>query len=156
MRLHAVSMTGSTVISSLQLDARTKKAFQTSYGRDPVFKQLWKLGRASNEYEVILGLVYLRSDDSLRRLCVPNSRKLRLDVIHNAHNAAIMAHSGIRRTQRAAAQWYYWPSMDLDIKSYVQSCESCVKYKSSTGRKTGKLQPIPLSTACWMLSRRTS
>uniref|UniRef100_H3GL48 Reverse transcriptase n=1 Tax=Phytophthora ramorum TaxID=164328 RepID=H3GL48_PHYRM len=149
MRVHAFSTAGSTVISSLQLDTQTKKAFQKAYDRDPEFKHLWKYGRTSEEYEVVHGLVYLKSNDNLRRLCVPNNRKLRVDVIHNAHDAAIMAHPGIRRTQLAAAQWYFWPSMDLDIKSDVQSCESCMRYKSSMGRKTGKLQPIPLPAACW-------
>ncbi|KAL4110596.1 hypothetical protein PRIC1_002287 [Phytophthora ramorum] len=124
----------------------TKKAFQKAYDRDPEFKHLWKYGRTSEEYEVVHGLVYLKSNDNLRRLCVPNNRKLRVDVIHTTHDAAIMAHLGIRRTQLAAAQWYFWPSMDLDIKSYVQSCESCMRYK---GRKTGKLQPFPLPAACW-------
>uniref|UniRef100_H3GRH5 Reverse transcriptase n=1 Tax=Phytophthora ramorum TaxID=164328 RepID=H3GRH5_PHYRM len=111
MRVHAVSTAGSTV---------TKKAFQKAYDRDPEFKHLWKYGRTSEEYEVVHGLVYLKSNDNLRRFCVPNNRKLRVDVIHNAHDAAIMAHPGIRRTQLAAAQWYFWPSMDLDIKAYVQ------------------------------------
>ncbi|OWZ12426.1 polyprotein [Phytophthora megakarya] len=160
MRLHAASMEASTVISSLQRDTRTKRVFQKAYGKeastvisspqrdtrtkrvfqkaygkDPVFKMLWKSGRSSKEYEIIRGLIYLKSNDSLRRLCVPNNRNLRLDVI--------------RRTQLAAAQWYFWPSMDLDIKAYVQSCESCMRYKSSTGRRAGKLQPIPLPAVCW-------
>ncbi|GMF14672.1 unnamed protein product [Phytophthora lilii] len=149
MRVHAASTANSTVISSLQLDTRTKRAFQKAYGQDPDFMHLWKSGRTSEDYEVVHGLVYLKSGDSLRRLCVPNNRKLWLDVIHNAHDAAIMAHPGIRRTQLAAAQWYFWPNMDLDIKAYVQSCESCMRYKSSTGRKTGKLQPVPVPAACW-------
>ncbi|POM72700.1 Polyprotein [Phytophthora palmivora] len=104
MRLNAASMEDSTVISSLQLDNQTKRAFQKAYSRDPVFKPLWKFRRSSEEYEVIRGLIYLKGDDNLRRLCVPNDQKLRLDVIHNAHDAAIMAHPGIRRTQLAAAQ----------------------------------------------------
>ncbi|GMF52309.1 unnamed protein product [Phytophthora fragariaefolia] len=60
-----------------------------------------------------------------------------------------MEHPGVCRTQLAAAQWYFWPGMDADIKDYVQSCESCMRYKSSTGRKPGKIQPIPLPAACW-------
>ncbi|ETL88850.1 hypothetical protein L917_12120, partial [Phytophthora nicotianae] len=104
MRVLAVSTAGSTVMSSLQLDNQTKRAFQKAYGEDPVFKHV------------------------LRRLCVPNSRKLRIEVIHNTHGAAVMAHPGIRRTQLVAAQWYFWPNMDLDITAYVQSCESCMRY----------------------------
>ncbi|GMF44654.1 unnamed protein product [Phytophthora fragariaefolia] len=37
----------------------------------------------------------------------------------------------------------------MDIKTYVQSCESCMRYKSGTGRKSGKLQPIPVPETCW-------
>ncbi|GMF23067.1 unnamed protein product [Phytophthora lilii] len=60
-----------------------------------------------------------------------------------------MAHPGVRRTQLAAAQWYFWVTMDIDIKAYMQSCEACMRYKSNTRRKSGKLQPIPIPTACW-------
>ncbi|GMF25830.1 unnamed protein product [Phytophthora fragariaefolia] len=116
---------------------------------DPVYKKLGQSKQSNEEYEVRGGLVFLKTEGNVRRLCVPNQRQLRLDVIHNVHDAAIMAHSENRRTQLAAALWYFWLSMDLDIKAYVQSYESCMRYKSSTGRKSRKLQPIPLPEACW-------
>ena len=144
MRLHAAAMATCTTISSLQLDVHTLKAFQKDYRTDPVLKHVWNASRASTEYEVTRGLIYMKSNDKTRRVCVPSSNKLRLDVIHNAHDAAIMADPGIRRMQLAAAQWYFWQNMYKDIKDYVRSCESCMRYKSCTGRKNGKLQPIPI------------
>ena len=106
-RLHAAAMATYT-IRSLHLDVHTLKAFQKDYRTDPVLKHVWNASRASTEYEVTRGLIYMKSNDKTRRVCVPSSNKLRLDVIHNAHDAAIMAHPGIRLTQLAAAQWYFW------------------------------------------------
>jgi hypothetical protein len=40
MRVHAASTADTTVISSLQLDTQTKRAFQQAYGQAPDFKQL--------------------------------------------------------------------------------------------------------------------
>ena len=95
MRLHAAAMVTCTTISSLPLDVNTLKAFQKAYRTDPGFKYGWNASRALTEYEVNRGLIYLKSDDKIRRVCVPSRKKLRLDVVHNAHDAAIMAHPGI-------------------------------------------------------------
>ncbi|GMF28719.1 unnamed protein product [Phytophthora fragariaefolia] len=149
MKLYATAVADATTISSLQLSPKTRKRFQKAYAKDPVLEGMWRTKRADSNYELFQGLIYLKSDNNVRRLCVPTQRQLRLDTMHNVHDAAIMAHPGVRRTQLAAAQWYFWPGMDAEIKDYVQSCESCMRYKSSTGRKSGKLQPVPLPTACW-------
>lgn len=149
IQMNAAAVDPTTTVSSIQLDRATKKSYQKAYTSDPAYKKQWRTKTNSSDYELLDGLIYLKGSDSVRRLCVPNDRQLRLDVIHNVHDAAIMAHPGVRRTQLAAAQWYYWPGMDIDIKEYVRSCESCMRYKSSTGRKAGKLQPITLPSACW-------
>lgn len=149
IQLNAAIVDTMTTVSSIELDRVTKQMYQKAYAVDPVYKTLWRTKSGSSDCELLDGLIYLKGSDGVRRLCVPNHRQLRLDVIHNVHDAAIMVHPGVRRTQLAAAQWYYWPSMEADIKDYIQSCESCMRYKSSTGRKAGKLQPIPLPAACW-------
>ncbi|GMF56054.1 unnamed protein product [Phytophthora fragariaefolia] len=149
MKLYATAVADATTISSLQLSPKARKRFQKAYAKDPVFEGMWRTKRADSNYELFQGLIYLKSDNNVRRLCVPNQRQLRLDTMHNVHDAAIMAHPGARRPQLAAAQWYFWPGMDADIKDYVQSCESCMRYKSSTGRKSGKVQQIPLPATCW-------
>ncbi|CEG46734.1 uncharacterized protein PHALS_03418 [Plasmopara halstedii] len=75
-------------------------------------KQLWFDVKKQQQLKVINQLIYLDSQDTVRRL-------------------SIMAHPGVRRTQLVAQQWYYW-SMDEDIRAYVQSCEACMGSKSST------------------------
>ncbi|OWZ05570.1 LOW QUALITY PROTEIN: polyprotein [Phytophthora megakarya] len=123
MQMNNTAVEGATTVSSIQLDHATKKKYQKAYAKDPAYKKMWKAKRASNDYELHDGLIYLKSEGNVRRLCVPNCQQLRLDVIHNTHDATIMAHPGIRRTQLAASQ--------------------------AARPAPRKLQPIPLPTACW-------
>ncbi|OWZ20975.1 Retroelement pol Polyprotein [Phytophthora megakarya] len=53
-------------------------------------------------------------EERVVRLRVPNSRELRTALIAEAH-------AGIRRTQQKLALWYFWPSLAIDVKTYVQS-----------------------------------
>ncbi|GMF33143.1 unnamed protein product [Phytophthora lilii] len=105
MQLNATSVVNAT--APLSWTKPRKRCTRKLMPKDPAYKKIWKTGHASNDYEVQEGLIYLKSEGTVRRLCVPNHRKLRLDVIHNIHDAAIMAHAGVRRTQLAAAQWYF-------------------------------------------------
>ncbi|KAG3232518.1 hypothetical protein PI124_g22400 [Phytophthora idaei] len=92
MQLYATSVVNATTISFIQLDLATKKVYQKAHAKDPTYKKVWKMKRASSDYEVHDALIYLKGDDNVRRLCVPNHRQLRLDVIHNVHDAAIMVY----------------------------------------------------------------
>ncbi|KAG3116395.1 hypothetical protein PI124_g9677 [Phytophthora idaei] len=94
MQLSATSVVNATSVSSIQLDLATKTVYQKAYAKDPTYKKFWKTKRASSDYEVHDGLIYLKGDGNVRRLCVPNHRQLGLDVIHNVRDAAIMAHPG--------------------------------------------------------------
>lgn len=37
----------------------------------------------------------------------------------------------------------------MDVKEYVQSCSTCVRFKSSSLRKNGLLMPLPVPNECW-------
>ncbi|POM61409.1 LOW QUALITY PROTEIN: polyprotein [Phytophthora palmivora] len=65
------------------------------------------------------------------------------------HDGATSSHPGGRRTYLKAAQWYYWPTMDKDIREYVRTCETCARWKSSSQKKKGLLMPIPTPNECW-------
>ncbi|OWY91900.1 Retrotransposon protein, partial [Phytophthora megakarya] len=86
-----------------------------------------------------------KKGETLYRLCVPQSKNLRTNVIMEFHDGATSAHPGSRRTYLKAAQWYYWPTMDQDIRKYVRTCETCARWKS----KNGLLMPIPIPKECW-------
>ncbi|KAF1327685.1 putative retroelement, partial [Globisporangium splendens] len=94
-------------------------------------------------------LLYLRTQNSTLRLCVPDDYQLRTKIIASFHDSAIAAHPGIRRTFLRIVQWYYWKSMERDIHDYVSSCETCARWKHSNAKKNGKLIPIPIPEECW-------
>ncbi len=54
------------------------------------------------------------------RIVVPRrARKRILDFLHRRH-------AGIVKTQQAARQLYYWPSMSAAVSDAVEKCELCV------------------------------
>ncbi|OWY96891.1 hypothetical protein PHMEG_00032724 [Phytophthora megakarya] len=88
--------------------------------KDPAFKQQWSKQKKG---------------EILYRLCVPQSKNPRTNVTMEFHDGATSTHPGSRRTYPKVAQWYYWQTMDQDIRKYVRTCETCVRWKSSSQKK---------------------
>ncbi|KAF1319591.1 polyprotein, partial [Globisporangium splendens] len=133
----------------VHLSPEVKKKFQSGYAKDPAFEKVWKSLTPDSTFVKFNGLLFLKTSNSVFRLCVPSDKKLITQVIMEFHDAPTSAHPGIRRTQLKTAQWYYWPTLDKDIKEYVNSCETCARWKSSNRMKNGLLMPIPVPQECW-------
>lgn len=133
---------------STHLNAKTKEEFQSGYSKDPVFSSVWN-GSEDSKFVKLKGLLYLQTEHNVKRLCVPNDEKLRTAVISEQHDGPVAAHPGIQRSQFKVAQWYYWPTLEKDVREYVSSCETCMRWKSSSLKKIGKLMPIPIPNECW-------
>ncbi len=58
-----------------------------------------------------------------QRLLIP--RTYRKEVLRRLH----LSHQGIERTLRAARQKVYWPGMTADVKSTVEACQECQRFK---------------------------
>ena len=63
-------------------------------------------------------------------------------MIQEFHDAAVAAYPEARRTQLKAAQWYYWSTLEKDIRDYVRSCQTCARWKTSNRKKVGLMMPI--------------
>ncbi|ETK86733.1 hypothetical protein L915_08691 [Phytophthora nicotianae] len=96
------------------------------------------------------GLRFRKSQTTMR-LCVPYTRDnhLRTSIISCFQDSNIAAHPGVHRTYLRIAQWYHWPTLDQDVRDYVESCETCTRWKHSNTRKNGKMIPIPIPEECW-------
>lgn len=53
-------------------------------------------------------------------------KKFRLDVLKTLHT---VSHPGIRASRKLVVDQFVWPSINKDVKQYVQSCESCQRSK---------------------------
>jgi transposase InsO family protein len=90
------------------------------------------------------------SDDHLR-VCVPtdpNSPRVRVDIIHDFHDADIAGHLGVARTTTSISQFFYWPGLSRDIKEYVRSCSVCQRNKTSN-KSYGLHQPLGIPSQRW-------
>ncbi|XP_059212939.1 trace amine-associated receptor 1-like [Centropristis striata] len=70
-------------------------------------------------------------------------------VIHWAHTSPLFCHPGVRRTMFAISRRFWWPSMEPEVREYVEACSVCARNKSSTGSRMGLLQPLPIPSRPW-------
>jgi len=56
----------------------------------------------------------------------------------------VISDFGITKTLTKLKKKYYWPTRIQDTYNFIKPCTSCQLSKSSTGKKPGFLQPIPL------------
>lgn len=73
---------------------------------------------------------------------VPDDAGLRRELIAEFHGAKYSGHRGRDRTYKAIASLYWWPGLQTDVKSHIQSCDSCQRNKPSNVASGGQLQPL--------------
>jgi hypothetical protein len=96
-------------------------------------------------------LTYSDPTDEHRRVCLPSDTadaKLRIDILHDFHDAALAGHLGITRTLNLVAGHFYWPGLSRDVKDYVRSCSTCQRNKTSN-KTYGAHQPLSLPPHRW-------
>ena len=49
----------------------------------------------------------------------------------------------------AISRRFWWPSMEPEVREYVEACSVCARNKSSTGTRMGLLQPLPIPSRPW-------
>lgn len=73
------------------------------------------------------------------KLFIPKSG--REEILHAAHAAPLAGHGGHKATLSKLSDDYWWPDMAKDVNMFVDSCESCQRYKK-TLTKFGELTPF--------------
>ena len=86
-------------------------------------------------YELKNGLVLHNG-----KLCVPNDATIRLDIMHDCHDARVAGHLGAKRTIAKVAERFFWQGMAKEIQHYVKTCESCQRNKIRTVAPNGLMQ----------------
>uniref|UniRef100_A0A671YIT6 Gypsy retrotransposon integrase-like protein 1 n=1 Tax=Sparus aurata TaxID=8175 RepID=A0A671YIT6_SPAAU len=81
------------------------------------------------------------------RLFVPT--ELRPQVIHWAHTTQLSCHPGVKRTMFVISRRFWWPSMETEVREYVEACSVCARNKMSSGARMGLLQPLPIPSRPW-------
>lgn len=95
-----------------------------------------KIGKIP-KYKMIQGLLVTNTAPPrtvIPAQAVPN-------ILHALHDLTL--HSGEAVMSMAVSKYYYWQSMNEDIKSWVKSCKTCSEFKPHNVRY-GLLQPSPM------------
>ena len=82
-------------------------------------------------------------------LYVPDNQDLRMDILYWHHDVPWCGHLGIQKTLQLAQRQFWWPSMAVDIKNYVQSCYRCQSDKPDRRKKRPPLTFIQSPSSCW-------
>ncbi|KAK3507044.1 hypothetical protein QTP70_001909, partial [Hemibagrus guttatus] len=85
--------------------------------------------------------------------CPPGSQYItqarRTSLIHTAHTSLATGHPGINETLSPLRDRFWWPSMAVDVRRYVQGCKECAMAKTPRQLPSGKLLPLPVPNRPW-------
>lgn len=97
-------------------------------------------------YSVVDGLLLYQIDehDALRKV-IPTEDGVRANVIHKFQDGASAGHLGQEKTYFALARNNYWPHMNIWIRNWVRSCETCRCVKLSPANQEPQ-HPLPIAT----------
>jgi hypothetical protein len=83
------------------------------------------------------------------KVYVPKDQSLRLELLKLHHDTLLAGHPGRYKTQELLLCNYYWPGMTIDVKKYVQGCDTCQRNKTTRQVPYGLLQPNPIPAEPW-------
>jgi len=143
-------------ISTITIPESFLNLVKTGYKSDEHFKKIL-LGMEINapeykRFELTTDgiILYTHPGEENRRMCIPNSPpSLRVDLLHDHHDALCAGHLGTAKTSNNITQGYYWHGMAKDVKEYVRSCSSCQRNKPSQIGPSGLLQPLDIPPSRW-------
>jgi hypothetical protein len=65
------------------------------------------------------------------RVYIPPDPKIQQEVLHDAHDAPVVGHPGIFKTNELIGRQYWWPTLLTDVKKYVKGCDTYQRNKAS-------------------------
>jgi hypothetical protein len=59
-----------------------------------------------------------------------------LEILNMYHNSSLAGHCSFEKTKNAIRRYYSWPSLNKDIKDFINYCQICKKSKISRHTKS--------------------
>ena len=88
----------------------------------------------STQFSVVDGIVYKIQKDVAYKpqtMLIYVPKELRQEVLKWAHDIPIAGHRGVRKTEARLKTVAFWPGSAADIKQYINTCETCCRFKPS-------------------------
>ncbi|CAA7043815.1 unnamed protein product [Microthlaspi erraticum] len=78
------------------------------------------------------------------RVCVPNDKELREEILKEAHHSKFSIHPGSTKMYRDLKRYYHWVGMKRDVAKWIAGCQTCQMVKSEHQVPGGLLQSLPI------------
>ncbi|KAG3124489.1 hypothetical protein PI126_g23236 [Phytophthora idaei] len=113
-------------------------------------KELPRRLRASlHRYTLDGGLLYYSTNpEDAPRVVVPHDEDLKYRILYEVHDAPVGGHLGREKTYGSVSTMYWWPKLYKWVGTYVRTCETCQRTKSSP-HAAAPLASLPVPTGCW-------
>ncbi|KAG3248606.1 hypothetical protein PI124_g6711 [Phytophthora idaei] len=113
-------------------------------------KELSRRLRASlHRYTLDGGLLYYSTDpEDALRVVAPHDEDLKYRILYEVHDTPVGGHLGREKTYGSVSTMYWWPKLDKWVGTYVRTCETCQRTKSSP-HAAAPLASLPVPTGCW-------
>nr|AAD25146.1 putative retroelement pol polyprotein [Arabidopsis thaliana] len=83
------------------------------------------------------------------RVCVPNDRALKEEILREAHQSKFSIHPGSNKMYRDLKRYYHWVGMKKDVARWVAKCPTCQLVKAEHQVPSGLLQNLPIPEWKW-------
>ena len=83
------------------------------------------------------------------RICVPNVKEVKEEIMHEAHFAPCAMHPGSTKMYKNLKSHYWWPRMKKDIAEFTAKCLTCQQIKAEHQAPSGKLQSLSIPKWKW-------
>jgi len=78
------------------------------------------------------------------RIYMPNSKKIREEILEENHNSVDVGHLEQHRMLKLIKRNYWWPGIKEDVKKYIQGCFKCWQNKVKHQKKAEELYPLEI------------
>jgi len=84
------------------------------------------------------------------KVYVTKDEVLRAEIIRLHHNTPVGGHGEQWKIVELVTRNFWWPEVTMEVKQYVEDCDSCQRNKNCTEQLAGKLMPNSIPEKPWM------
>ncbi|KAG3157649.1 hypothetical protein PI126_g8210 [Phytophthora idaei] len=108
-----------------------------------------RLRACLHRYTLDGGQLYYSTDpEDAPRVVVPHDEDLKYRILDEVQDTPVGGHLGREKTYGSVSTMYWWPKLYKWVGTYVRTCETCQRTKSSP-HAAAPLASLPVPTGCW-------
>lgn len=135
-------------VEAVALNEELIKKIKDAYGLTEESKRIMDAVAHSttSPYREENGLYY-KND----RVYIPEDEALRQLIISEHHDSMLSGHLGQDKTLELVQRSFFWPLLELYVRSYVETCPVCALSKNENKKPAGLHQPFKIPKRNWQV-----